>query len=247
MELHTSALIVVAGMLCGAVNAIAGGGTLVLFPALVLTGMAPLVANVTSSLITWPGYVGGLAGFRDDLRGQEARWWLGLVPLAGSTTGCVLLLTTPSSVFDEIVPSLVLFASLLLAAQPLVKRCVGTARDRSGWCAFSLFLATIYGGYFGGGVGVILLGVLALTLSDSLRRLNALKGAISLVHATTSVAIFAFFGPVQWMSALVGAPSALVGGYLGARLARRLSDRLLRSGVVILGVAVAAWLQLRRH
>jgi uncharacterized membrane protein YfcA len=246
MNLHAATLVATAGLLCGALNAVAGGGSLILFPALVATGLPTLAANVTNSVATWPGYVGGVAGFWDDLRDQKHRLWpLALATLAGSTTGCVLLLTTPTSAFDKVVPVLVLFASALLAVQPYVKRWVGKARNAAGVRWFAIFLATIYGGYFGGALGVIMVGVLSLTLADSLRRLNALKGGLSLVDASVSVVIFGLFGPVDWMSVLVAAPSTLVGGYVGARLARRLPDRLLRWCVVVFGIGVAAWLAFR--
>ena len=249
MDPYNAGTIVTAGLLCGGINAVAGGGSLVLFPALVATGLGTLQANVTNSVATWPGYIGGVAGFWADLKGQKSNLWpLAMATLCGSTTGCVLLLTTPTSAFDKVVPALVLFASLLLAIQPHIKKWAGTPqnsrRARLGRC-IGIFLATIYGGYFGGALGVILIGVLALTLVDTLRRLNALKGALSLVDSSVSVVIFGLFGPVDWMSVLVAAPSTLLGGYLGARLARRLPDKLLRWSVVVFGVGVATWLAFR--
>lgn len=243
-------LVAVAGLLCGAVNAVAGGGSLILFPALIASGLPTLAANVTNSVATWPGYVGGVLGFRDDLQGQGRRLLsLLVVSLAGSITGCVLLLTTPVAAFDLIVPALVLFATLLLAVQPRLKRWMAgrsappTWSDRPHRGLYpALFLATIYGGYFGGALGVIIIGALAMTMTDSLPRLNALKAALTLVDCTVSVVIFGLFGPVAWPSVAVAAPTCLLGGYLGARLARRLNEAHLRTAIISLGLSVSAYL-----
>ena len=245
------ALVAVAGLLCGAVNAVAGGGSLILFPALIAGGLPLLAANVTNSVATWPGYVGGVLGFREDLKGQSPRVIpLTVATLLGSTTGCVLLLTTPSSAFALVVPALVLFATLLLAIQPRVKRWMAergpTPSKPHKWLYPGIFLATIYGGYFGGALGVIIVGTLALTMADSLPRLNALKGALSLVDCSVSVIIFGLFGPVDWLAVAVAAPTTLVGGYLGARLARRMNETVLRGAIIGLGVAVSLYLAVNR-
>jgi uncharacterized membrane protein YfcA len=236
-----------AGLLCGAVNAVAGGGSLILFPALLACGLPTLAANVTNSVATWPGYIGGVLGFREELKGQvRRRLPLALVSLAGSIAGCVLLLTTPTEAFDLIVPALVLFATLLLAAQPRLKRWMAHRAPtpaRPHWALYpALFMATIYGGYFGGALGVIIIGTLALTLADSLPRLNALKAALTLVDCSVSVVIFGLFGPVNWLAVGVAAPTCLLGGYLGARLARRLNEAHLRTAVITLGLAVTVYL-----
>ncbi len=244
------ALIVAAGLACGAINSVAGGGSLILFPALIATGMGTLTANVTNSVASWPGYLGGAYGFREELASQRRRLPpLVITTLAGSTTGCVLLLVTPSSAFDAVVPVLVAAASLLLAVQPMVARRAGEPRDGSrahGRAQLAgIFLATIYGGYFGGALGVIVLGVLSLTVPETLRRLNGLKTGLSVVDASVSVVIFGLFGPVRWMAVVIAAPSTLVGGYLGARVARRIDEKVLRWCVVAFGLAVAIYLAVR--
>ena len=151
-------LVIAAGVafLAGAINSIAGGGSLILFPTLVALGLPTVAANVTNSVAQWPGYLGGVAGFRAEYVGQRDRLVrFGLVALLGGTAGSVLLLTTPSEAFDLIVPVLVLLASLLLAVQPLITRrlrseeSVHLQRDPP-WLYVVLFLATVYGGYFGG-------------------------------------------------------------------------------------------------
>ena len=252
MQVTDAFLLAGAGLLAGGVNAVAGGGSLILFPALVASGYGTLAANVTNSVALWPGYVGGVAGFRQELAGQRARVVsLAVTAVLGAVVGCVLLLATPASAFDTVVPFLVLAASLLLAAQPRVSRMVGppNADHRaSGKVLYpTVGLAAVYGGYFGGALGVILLGVLALTVHDSLRRLNGLKAALSLVVASVTVVAFGLFGPVDWAAVALIAPATLVGGFVGAKVARRLDDRALRWAVVVFGVVVAVLLFIRAH
>ncbi len=242
--------VALAGAACGVVNSIAGGGSLILFPVLMLTGMQPLDANVTNSVSTWAGYAGGVAGFRSELaRHRRNLPRLLATTLAGSATGCVLLLVTPATAFDIIVPFLVLFGTLLTAFQPWIRSRLREPEVVDGGLGASaligIFLATVYGGYFGGGLGVIVLAVLGLTVHDTLRNLNASKAAIALCAATVSVVVFGIFGPVHWDYVLVAAPSTLLGGYLGAAIARRLDENVLRIAVVIIGVAAALYLFLK--
>jgi len=242
-------LVATAGLASGFINAVAGGGSLVLFPAMLACGLPSLEANVTNSMANWPGYLGGVFGFRHELGDQGKRWMpLSLITLVGSALGCALLLRLPASAFDLIVPVLVLFSALMLALQPRLKAWVGGIQgERWGWLVPGVFGAAVYGGYFGGALGVILLGTLALGLADSLRRLNALKAALALVNGTVSLIAFALFGPVFWPAALVAAPATLVGGYAGARLASRINERVLRWCIVVFSLAVSAYLFWRRH
>ncbi|WP_456599177.1 sulfite exporter TauE/SafE family protein [Blastococcus sp. SYSU DS0616] len=242
-------LLVVAGVafLAGGVNSIAGGGSLILFPTLVALGLGTVAANVTNSLAQWPGYLGGVAGFRAEYAGQRRRLLrFGAVAALGGLGGSVLLLTTPSDAFDAVVPVLVLLASLLLALQPLVTRrlagqlAAGPGRDPA-WLYLALFLATVYGGYFGGALGVILVGVLGIGL-HRLKLANALKSALSAVTATVTLVVFGVFGPVEWTVVAVAAPAGLVGGFLGARLASRIPTTPLRVTIVTFGVAVSVYL-----
>src|SRR5690242_19908271 len=159
-------LLIVAGVafVAGAINSVAGGGSLILFPTLVTLGLPTVAANVTNSVAQWPGYIGGIFGFREEYTGQRPRIVrFSIVAVLGGIVGSELLLTTPSSAFDVVVPVLVLLASLLLAVQPLLNRrlrrdeAVGGRGDPV-WLYVALFLATVYGGYFGGALGVILVG-----------------------------------------------------------------------------------------
>lgn len=239
--------LLVAGLLAGGINAVAGGGSLLVFPALLAVGFPPLAANVTNSVAQWPGYLGIVAGARKDLRGQRGRILrTSAVAAVGSAVGCVLLLVLPGEVFDAVVPVLVLLASVVLALGPWLKRWIGTphagAPDRNLGLLPSVFLAAVYGGYFGGALGVVLVATLSLCVGDELRRVNALKGLLSLVIATVTVAVFAFGAPVDWLAVALLAPTTLIGGYLGAKLARRLPENVLRWAVVVLGIGVAAYL-----
>ena len=240
------AFLLVAGLVAGAVNAAAGGGSLLVFPSLLAVGLPPLAANVTNSIAQWPGYVGIVAGVRRDLRGQGRRVLLtSVLSVVGSAVGCALLLVLPSSVFDAVVPVLVLLASAVFAFQPLIRRWTAPtpgAPDRLTTLLPSVFLAAVYGGYFGGALGVVLLSTLSLFAHDSLVRLNALKGFLSLVVATVTVVYFAIGAPVQWFAVAVLAPTTLIGGYIGARVARRSPETVLRVAVVLLGITVGVYL-----
>jgi uncharacterized protein len=242
----TLAFLLVAGLVAGAVNAAAGGGSLLVFPSLLAVGLPPLAANVTNSIAQWPGYVGIIAGARRDLKGQGRRILLAsTVSVAGSAVGCALLLVLPSAVFDAVVPALVLLASAVFALQPLIRNWIAPtpgAPDRLATLLPGVFLAAVYGGYFGGALGVILIATLSLFAHDTLVRLNALKGLLSLVIASVTVVYFAIGAPVHWPAVAVLAPTTLIGGYLGARVARRSPEAVLRAAVVVLGVTVGVYL-----
>jgi uncharacterized membrane protein YfcA len=233
-----------AGLAAGSINAIAGGGSLVSFPALIALGVPPLSANVTNSVAVWPGYVGTSWGYRRELQPQRARI-AALVPAAilGAAAGCLLLLVTSEEVFARIVPFLVILGSLLLAVQgrvtERVRRWPGAGSDvKSPLLHASVAVAAAYGAYFGGGLGVVLLACLGLFIADGLQRLNALKSLLSLVINAVAIVAYSLFGPVVWSSVAVLAPAALVGGYLGAFVARRLDPTALRVVVVLFGIAV---------
>ena len=245
-------LLIAAGvaLLAGGINSIAGGGSLILFPVLVSLGLGTVAANVTNSVAQWPGYIGGVLGFRAEYGGQRSRLVrFGVTAVLGGTVGSVLLLTTPSEAFDAIVPVLVFLASILLAFQPMItkrlKRTDGEGRTGDpAWLYVALFLATVYGGYFGGALGVILVGVLGLGLGR-LKLANAMKSAISLVTASVTVVVFGIWGPVEWAYVAVCAPAALIGGFLGAKVATRIPSTPLRVLIVVFGVSVAVYLFLR--
>jgi uncharacterized protein len=243
-------LLVAAGVASGVVNAVAGGGSLLLFPALLAVGFPPLAANVTNSVIQCPGYVGLALGSRRELRGQRGRVLSTTgVAVVGSLIGSLMLLVLPAEVFDTAVPALVALASVLLGVQPWLGRWIGEpepdAPDRRAFLLPVVFLAAIYGGYFGGALGVILIAVLALAAHDDLRRLNAVKGVLSLIISVVSVVVFAIGAPVDWLAVALLAPTTLIGGFLGAKLAGRLPAPVLRVAVVVVGLAVSIYLFVR--
>lgn len=243
-------LLLIAGLAAGITNSIAGGGTLLSFPALLLAGLTPVVANVTNTVAVWPGYLSGTVGYRAQVAEDAPKHKdLALVAAAGAVLGTVLLLTAPASVFHRLVPYLVLAATGLLAAQPWLSRrlvsapvVAGTApgaRPTGPWALrIGIGLASTYGAYFGGGLGIVLLAILGLTLGTDLQRLNGLKTALSLLINTVALAGFAVFGPVQWGAVAIIAPASLAGGALGARVAQRLDSRTLRRVVVVFGCCV---------
>lgn len=240
-------LLCCAGLAGGFVNAVAGGGSLLVFPALVATGLGTVAANVTNSVALWPGYVGTLLGLGSLVRGQTAQARrLAVVSTLGAAAGCALLLSTPARAFDVVVPFLVIAASLLVAFQPAIARRVGSQHGAHPRVLLvAVGIGAVYGGYFGGGLGVILLAVIGLTLAAPLRETNALKSIVSLIVATVSLIAFVFFGPVHWLEVVVTAPTAMCGGILGGRLAASVNERLLRTAIVVFGLSVGAWLAYR--
>ena len=245
-----AALVAGAGFLAGAVNAVAGGGTLISFPALLAAGLPASRANTTSSVGLLAGYASGSVAYRRELAGQKARSrGLVVAGMLGGVVGAVLLLVTPGDSFREAVPYLVLLACGLLALQPwLAARLAarGTAREHPGWEAqLAIGLGAVYGSYFGAGLGVVMLAVLGLLVADDLQRLNALKGMLSLVINLVGATVFVVTGHVAWLAAVLLAAGAVLGATVGVGLARRLPASVVRAAVVVGGVAVATTLLIR--
>jgi uncharacterized protein len=240
-------LLLVAGVAAAMVNAVAGGGSLITFPALLGTGLGQIAANVTNSVSVSPGYLSAAWGSRSDLPGR--RTLLTLIPtaIAGAAIGCALLLATPSSAFEVIVPFLVLGAAVVLAFQSRLRAVVGHPRDLSPRRrTFMLYgivgVSAIYGGYFGAALGVMLVACIGLIVDEPLKRVNALKNVISTAIGFTTVVYFAFLAPVDWTAVAILAPATIVGGYAGARVARRLPAPVLRAVIVTLGFGVGLFL-----
>jgi uncharacterized membrane protein YfcA len=242
-----------AAIAAGAVNALAGGGTLITFPMLIAVGVPAITANVTNTVALCPGYLGATLAQWTDLRDQKTRLWL-LLPAGavGGIIGGILLLNTEERLFQALVPFLILLASGLLAVQNplrawLVRRAQqkGSAPASEKGAIIPVSLAGIYGGYFGAGLSVIVLAVLGLTLDDSLTRLNALKQGISFSVNVAAAIFFLFSGQVIWSAALVMAVGALLGGALGGRLAGRVKPAVLRWIVVTIGVVIGLFYLVR--
>lgn len=239
-------LIALAALAAGFINAVAGGGTLVTFPALIALGVPPVSANVTNTVALLPGYLGGIIAQRDDMRAQT-RSLLLLLPFAllGGLGGALLLLLSGDRLFSAIVPWLILVASGLLALQPalrslLVRRAASAGRSgvHPVWSVAPLAVASVYGGYFGAGLSVIVLAALGLGSDETLTKLNALKQAFSFSVNLAAAVYFAFSGAVRWPVAALMAVAALAGGWLGGLLAGKLKPAVLRWIVVTIGVVV---------
>jgi uncharacterized protein len=250
LDLGLAALAAVAA---GAVNALAGGGTLVTFPTLTALGLPPVAANVTNTIALAPGHLGATLAQRRDLSGQRARV-VRLVPAAvlGGLAGGLLLLLLSERVFRQLVPWLILLAAGLLAVQEPVRAWLlrrlrahdrssppaGPGRASETIAVLPVFAASVYGGYFGAGLSVIVLAALGLLIEDSLTRLNATKQAIGFAANTAAAALFLFSGQVHWPAAVVMTVGAVAGGALGGRLAGRVRPSTLRAVVVAVGIVV---------
>ncbi|WP_219341056.1 sulfite exporter TauE/SafE family protein [Sphaerotilus montanus] len=238
-------LLVAAAFAAGVLNAIAGGGSFLTFPALVFTGLPPIMANATSAVAVSPGYLGSALGFRSELAAlpRERLVREGLLCATGGVCGALLLLVTPAKVFSAAVPWLLLFATVLFAVGP--RLVAARARRGAGDVhpvaqGLGLFLVAVYGGYFNGGLGILLMALYTLTGESRVHTANALKNLNSLVLSLLSVAAFAWAGAVAWPQALVMMVAATLGGFIGARLARRLPAAWVRTGVVLTGLAMTA-------
>jgi uncharacterized membrane protein YfcA len=237
----------VAAFSAGAINAVAGGGSLVSFPALIIAGYPAKTANVTNTVALWPGYFGGSLAYRPELARQRRRIALLLAPsVAGAIVGSAVLLTTSENAFEAIVPFLIVFACSLLLFQDRLsefarRHRLHTTDGESVPLALHAvtFAAAVYGAYFGAGLGIILLAFLIIMVPDDIQHSNALKGMLSLLINAVAVVYFALFGPVEWGPAAVMAGGALAGGYLGVGIARRLGPQWLRLAVITYGLVAA--------
>lgn len=238
---------VVAALACfaaGLLNAAAGGGSLVSFPALVGVGLSPLAANVTNTLAIWPGYVGGAASLAGNVRrsGTQLRPFA-VAAVVGAVVGSIALLASAPDAFEAVVPLLVLLAAALLAVPSrwLERlRRAETARGHGPVAVVGVGLGAVYGAYFGGGLGVMLLAVLNAFVGADLRNLNAVKNVLTLLINTVALVAFVGFGPVDWTVVAVGAPASLVGGLTGGRASAHVDPKVLRWGVVIYATVAAA-------
>ena len=235
-----------AAFAAGAINSIAGGGTLLTFPVLIWLGLDPKVANGTSTVALWPGLFGGLFGYRRELENSSPILIrLGLTSIVGGAFGAWLLILTPSPVFARQVPFLILFATLLFMFQPVLSqrlRLGSLERNPTklwwtGAIAFQYFSA-MYGGYFGAGNGILMLAALGLLGLNELNRANGIKNFLGICINSIAVLSFALAELVVWQDALVMAFGALAGGYFGARMAVRVGQVWVRKGVIVIGFII---------
>ena len=249
-----NAVVFLAGIAAGAINAIAGGGTLISFPALLWIGRDAIVANATNTVAIWPGSLAGAFGFRREL--ATARRWLLLliVPsIAGGALGAWLLLRTPNTTFERLVPFLILAATVLLAMQEMVTSRLGLVAKShenpgAGWMAFVLifqFIVGVYGGYFGAGMGILMLAALGLIGMTDMHQMNGVKNVLAVFINGIAAIYFALSNAVAWNDVLVMTVGTIIGGYLGARLARRFGRVFVRRAVVVIGIVMTVALFLR--
>ena len=227
----------------GVLNTIAGGGTFLTFPALVFAGVPPVAANATSAVAVFPGYLGGALGFRGELAtfGRRQLLRLALITLAGGSVGSGLLLVSSNEAFSAVVPFLLLAATLAFLFGDRI-RAWAAARSRAVTAegAPGLFAVSVYGGYFNGGLGIVLLALFALWGMSDLHRMNGLKNGLSFVLSAISVAIFAAAGLVVWPQAVMMMLAAIAGGYAGAPLARALPKPAVRAIIAAIGFGMSA-------
>lgn len=230
-----------AAVAAGVLNAIAGGGSFLTFPALVFAGVPPLAANATSAVAVSPGYLGSTLGFRPELRTLPGRLLGREVTVAalGGLIGAGLLLLTPAKLFAGIVPWLLLLATALFALGPRLSR-LGGGEGHPRWRLPGLLGVSVYGGYFNGGLGILLMALYTLCGESRLNTVNALKNLNSFVLSLLSVAAFAAAGAIVWPQALWMMLWATVGGWAGARLARRLPVHWVRALVIATGLVMSA-------
>jgi uncharacterized membrane protein YfcA len=228
----------------GLVNAVAGGGTLITFPVLTAIGIPSVRANATNTVALLPGYLGGVVAQRDDQTGLSTTIRPQLAAaLLGGLTGSVLLIVTSESAFRAVVPFLILSACVLMAGQDRIRSWIFTPgqthQSHPVLQVGAVYLAAIYGGYFGAGLGIMLIAVLGLFSDLPFARLNAIKLLLAFAANLAAASFLAFSGKVQWSVALVMAPAALLGGNLGGRVARIVPAKKMRAFVIVFGVVVA--------
>jgi uncharacterized protein len=236
--------IVGVGLVAGTMNTIVGSGSLITFPTLLAFGFAPVVANVSNTVGLAPGSLSGAVAYRRELAGQRTRLLvLGTASVTGGTTGAILLLALPHSVFRHVVPVLILVACVLVGAQPRLARRL-SERPRpprhGGVPLYAAVLATgVYGGYFGAAQGVILMSLLGIFLDDDLQRLNATKNVLALLANAAAAVLFIAATHVSWGAAGLLAAGSVVGGQIGGTIGRRLPAPLLRVIIIIVGLTAA--------
>jgi hypothetical protein len=243
-----------AAFVAGAINSVAGGGTLVSFPTLVWLGLNSVTANATSTVAIWPGTVGSIWGYRRELREAEPRFrWLIIPSLIGGLAGAILLRWTPTATFDRLVPYLILFATLLFLFQEPVQRKLKTGhagvRRSTSWLAGALLFQLgvgLYGGYFGAGIGILMLAALSILGLKDIHEMNSLKVVFGGSVNGIAAAYFIYAGMVYWPDVLIMAIGAIAGGWGGAGVARRIGRTAVRRIVIAIGFGMAISLFIRK-
>jgi uncharacterized membrane protein YfcA len=243
------ALLAAAAATAGVVNAVAGGGTLLTFPALLAAGVTPVAANATNTVALFPGQIASSLAYRSHIADERRRALALSVPsVLGGVLGAWLLLALPESAFERVVPWLIVFACLVLALQAQLRRIVAAAPGANHPAALwvAQLLISIYGGYFGAGIGILMLAAMGILLPSSIQHANALKVLFSLLINAVAAVIFVFSGAVRAPEAALMAAASIAGGFLGARLAQRLPPAGMRGFAIAVGLFAAGKLLLGR-
>lgn len=239
-------LVLLAGVAAGAINAVVGSGSLITFPTLLALGYPPVLANVSNNIGMVPGGAVGTWGYRRELAGQRRRLLtLGSMSCLGGFTGALLLLVLPVAAFRAIVPALLAVSLVLVVLQPRIQRVLTGRRARRGSGApvmAGVGLAGVYGGYFGGGQGVLLVGILGTLLPESIQRVNGVKNALAATVNAVAAVLFVVVAPdrIDWSVVALIAVGSAAGGVLGARIGRRLHPAVLRAVIVAVGLVAIA-------
>lgn len=249
MSPEHAALLVCAGFVGGALNAVAGGGSFFTFPALIFTGLGPIQANASSNLALWPGFLGSVLAYRKDLPGRRTFLLLGAVSVAGGVLGAYLLTVTPAPLFAGMVPWLLLFATLIFTFSGRLTSALaargGPRSERLAGLAAVQGVLAIYGGYFGGGIGFMMLAAFSLFAVGDLHQMNALKAVMAGLINGVAVVVFALAKVIAWPFALVALVGGVLGGYVGARFARSLPAARVRTFVICAGWALTVYFFVR--
>lgn len=250
--------VIVASFLAGTLNAVAGGGSFLSFPAMLAIGLGPIQANATNTVALWPGQLTSIAGYRDEVRKHASlAWKMAIAGLAGGSIGAIILLNTPATTFIHLVPWLLLFAALVFAlSEPVMKllqrrqRAEHTAatRKRNYWpLLVATTLVCFYIGYFGAGAGFLIISLLSVFGFQDLNEMNAMKVVSTTMANGMACLLFAFSGKVEWRYCLFAMVTCAIGGYLSARVSQRLNPRFLRAMVVVIGLSMAAYFFWKNH
>jgi uncharacterized protein len=239
-------LIFAAAFAAGSINSVAGGGTLVTFPTLLWLGVPSKLANGTSTVALLPGSLAGVWGFRRELADADRRLLSLVVPsLIGGTVGAILLVLTPSEVFDRLIPFLILFATVLFMAQEPIQRRFNLAQaheSRSHWLSWTMLfqlMVGLYGGYFGAGIGILMLAALSLIGHTDIHQMNGVKNLLATCMNGIAAGLFIYSGLVLWQDAIVMMGGAVLGGIGGASMARRAGRQAVRRTVIVIGFVMA--------
>jgi uncharacterized protein len=244
--------IFIAAFAAGVINSISGGGTLITFPALVWLGMDPVIANTTNTVALWPGTIAALIARRGEMRGNgRAAIILAVPSIAGGLLGAMVLIHTPPQIFRLVAPGLMFLASLILGAQELLGRNAerlsgveGGEPSIRGWILITgvLFAVAIYGGYFGAGIGILILAVLGVAGMTDIHKMIALRVFCSMCVNGIAAVYFVMFSAISWPAALIMAIAQITGNWLGASVSRNIDEVVLRRSIVAFGLAMAGLL-----